>query len=71
MAELEGAKPIWQSVGVIGGAVSVLAALAGIAGYAVDPELQKSITELVMSGIGLVGGVVAVWGRIRATKKIG
>jgi hypothetical protein len=67
---LEETKPIWKSKGVWGGAIAVLAAFAGLAGYAVTPDRQAQILEagaLIASG---VGGLVAVWGRVVATKRI-
>jgi hypothetical protein len=64
-------KSIWASKGVWGGAVAVLAALAGLLGFAVTPAQQIELVEagaLIASG---VGGLVALWGRISATKRIG
>lgn len=64
-------KSIFASKGVWGGAIAVLAALAGLFGYAVSPEQQAQIVEtaaLVASGIG---GLVSLWGRIAATRRIG
>ncbi len=64
-------KSIFASKGVWGGAIAVLAALAGLFGYAISPEQQAQIVEtaaLVASG---VGGLVSLWGRIAATRRIG
>ncbi|WP_375455987.1 hypothetical protein [uncultured Methylobacterium sp.] len=64
-------KSIFASKGVWGGAIAVLAALAGLFGYAISPEQQAQIVEtaaLVASGIG---GLVSLWGRIAATRRIG
>jgi hypothetical protein len=47
-----------------------LAALAGLAGYAVTPEQQVAILEagaLIATG---VGGLVGIRGRVMATKLI-
>ena len=68
---LNDTKSIFASKGVWGGAIAVLAALAGLFGYAVSPEQQAQIVEtaaLVASG---VGGLVSLWGRIAATRRIG
>ncbi len=68
---LTDAKSVWASKGVWGGAIAVLAALAGLLGYAITPEQQAEIVEtgaLIASGIG---GLVALWGRIAATRRIG
>ena len=53
-----------------GGAIAILAALAGLAGYAVTPDQQAQILEagaLIASGLG---GLVGIWGRVMATKRI-
>ena len=40
---LTDAKSIWASKGVWGGGIAVLAALAGLLGYAITPEQQAEI----------------------------
>lgn len=61
-------KPWWQSKGVIGGAVAVVSAIAGLLGVSFD---EGQLTEsLLMIGAG-VGGVLAIWGRVVADKQIG
>lgn len=64
-------KSLFLSRGVWGGAIAVLAALAGLVGYQVTPDQQAELVEtgaLIVSGIG---GLIALWGRISATKRIG
>lgn len=75
---MNGTKGALSSVGVWGGIVAVLAGIIGVFGYAVSPEdintLANSAQQiyLAVSGIaGVFGGLVAIWGRIRASKKIG
>jgi hypothetical protein len=66
------AKPAVQSLGVWGGAVSVLSSLvlyaAGQGG--IDADLTRLIIGLFGPAAALIGGVVAIWGRIQAKTPI-
>lgn len=71
-------KAWWQSTGVWGSLVAIVASGAGFAGYVITPDDQATIVTGVEQAvhIGLevssfIGGAVALWGRIRATKAIG
>lgn len=75
---MEETKPWYLSRGVLGGAVSAVAGAAQLAGYTVTPADQAALvdgaTQLgqLAFGVGsLVGGLVAIWGRIKASKAIG
>jgi hypothetical protein len=53
-----------------GGVIAILAAGAGLASYAITPDRRAQILAagaLIASGIG---GLVATWSRIKATKLI-
>jgi len=70
-------KPWWQSTGVWGSLVAIVASGAGMLGYSVGPADQAAIVSgveqavhLVTDAVALVGAGVALWGRIRATKAI-
>jgi hypothetical protein len=63
-------KSLFESRAVWGGAVAVLAGAASLLGYTVDPVAQASIVELVTGVASILGGALAVWGRIKATKRI-
>jgi hypothetical protein len=63
-------KSLFASKAVWGGAVAILAGVASLLGYTVDPAAQTSIVELATGVASLVGGALAVWGRIKATKRI-
>lgn len=70
-------KVWWKSIGVWGSLVTVLASLAGLAGYSVGPEDQAAIVASVNNAVAigteavaLIGGLTSLWGRIRATKKV-
>lgn len=68
---MEDVKSWLASRAVWGGIIAVLSALAGLFGYTVAETDQVALVEAI-AGIGAaVGGVIAIWGRIKATKKIG
>lgn len=63
-------KKWYESKTIWGGIIALLAALAGAFGYAVDADTQASIIDLVtVVGTG-VGGLLAIFGRIKASKKV-
>ena len=59
------------SRGVWGGAIAIAAGVAGVLGYTVSPADQVQFVNLVAGLVSAVGGVLAIIGRIRATKRIG
>ncbi len=64
-------KAWYASKGVVGGVVAVLSVVLGALGYNVSPEDQEAVVAAV-SAIGAgVGGLVAIYGRLRANRKIG
>jgi hypothetical protein len=60
-------KAWWQSRTIIGSLITVAASVAGIAGYTLDVPLA---TELALSVVTLVGGVLSWYGRLKAEKII-
>lgn len=60
-------KPWWQSRTMWGGVVAAGAGIAGALGYYVDVAVT---TELATSVAGIVGGLLAIVGRISATRPI-
>jgi len=71
-------KPWYLSRGILGGAVAAVAGAAQLAGYAVTPADQAALVDgvtqiggLVAGAGSLLGGLVAIWGRIKASKAIG
>ena len=59
-----GSKTIW------GGRIALVASLAAVWGYAITPADQAQIVELITGIGGIIGSVLAIYGRIVATKKI-
>lgn len=64
-------KPFWQSKGVIGGAVAVFGAIAALAGYSLAPADEAVLVEAIAAVVSGIGGLLAVWGRVTATHRIG
>lgn len=71
-------KSILASKGVWGGVIAVLAGAAGFFGYALAPSDATALAEHAESAynagvaiVGAVGGLIAIWGRVSASKKIG
>jgi VIT1/CCC1 family predicted Fe2+/Mn2+ transporter len=62
--------PWYKSKTVLSGIVAVLAGLAGAFGYAIAPEDQEAIIEVITIAGATVGGVGAIYGRIVATKVV-
>lgn len=63
-------KHWWASKAVWGGVLAILAGLLGYFGYSVSAEDQETLA-LTLASIGSgVGGVLAIYGRIRAKASI-
>lgn len=54
-----------------GGFIAVLAGVLGFFGYQILPEDQAALVDAGAAVAASVGGVIAIWGRIKASKKIG
>ena len=68
---MEGVKSLFESRTFWGAVIAVLSALAGFIGYTVAAEDQAALIEHVSTITGVIGGLIAIWGRIKATKMIG
>lgn len=64
-------KSAFASRAVWGGIIAILASALGLWGYSISPDDQARIIDIVVSLGGAVGGAMAIYGRIKATKKIG
>lgn len=63
-------KKWYESRTVWGSAVVLLATAAGAFGFVVDEAIQGQLVDHIMAAITAAGGIVAIWGRIKASKKI-
>ncbi len=70
-------KSWYASTTIWGGAVAAVAGVAGIFGYSITPADQAALSDsigqvvtLVTSVSALGGGLLAIWGRVRASKVV-
>ena len=70
MNELLDAKPKWQSKCVIGSVVSIIVGLAVAFGIELPEGIGEQATEAVLGVIGAASGVLALYGRVVATKRL-
>ena len=68
---MEDNKAWWQSKAVWGGLVALGSAVAGGFGIYVDGATQEEIANYIVVGAGAVGALLAIYGRLKAEKKIG
>jgi hypothetical protein len=68
---MEDNKAWYSSKTVWGGLIAVGAAIAGSFGIDVDAATQGEIADYIVVGVGAIGGIVAIIGRLQASKKIG
>jgi hypothetical protein len=70
-ADAAPAKPWYASTGVWGAVVTLVGSILALRKVQLDPQLLADIRQWVLALVTLVGGGVALWGRIRATQRIG
>jgi hypothetical protein len=63
-------KPWYASTGVWGAAVTLGGSLLSLMKVQLDPQLLDDVRQWVLSLVTLIGGGVALWGRLRATRRI-
>lgn len=64
-------KAWWQSKTIIGGAVAVAAGLFGLFGVDIDVPTQESIVQNLVAIGSSLGGLVAIYGRLKARHVLG
>ena len=64
-------KSIFASKTFWGGAIALLAGILGFFGYSLLPDDQAVLVDGGTAAAAAVGGVIAIWGRVKASKKIG
>jgi len=67
---MQGTKNILESKTIWGGIVVILAAAIGLGHYTISPEDQARLTELLTNGAAVLGGILAIYGRIVASKEV-
>ena len=60
-------KPLWQSRTIIGAVVAIVAAVAGFKNIKID---VANLTDILVQASIIVGGILAIYGRIKATQPI-
>lgn len=68
---MEQYKGALSSKAVWGGIIAILASVAAIWGFKVSPDDQARLADIAIAIASGVGGIMAIWGRVTATKKIG
>ena len=67
---MQDAKPWYLSAGVWGAAVTLVGSGLSLLKFRLDPALLDDLRDWVLSLVTLVGGGVALYGRIRATRRV-
>lgn len=67
---VETEKAWWQSKTVWGGAIALAAGVAGAFGISVGLEDQEMLTAAIVGIASGVGGLLSIYGRIKANKAI-
>ncbi|MCH2199752.1 MAG: hypothetical protein MK081_13315 [Flavobacteriales bacterium] len=68
--QLTGAKPWYESKGVIGALVTTGAIVLNMVGFNVGEVLQEEIVEATLSVVAIAGTVYGLIGRLVATKEV-
>ena len=68
-------KPWWASKTIWGGIVAAACGLLALAGHQVSPDTQNFLTQqavqVATAVATVIGGVLAIYGRLKAQTKIG
>jgi hypothetical protein len=74
----EDRKPWWRSLGVWGNIIAILATCGGFFGFTLTADDQRVVADVAVRGADVVIGAVALlgelaglWGRLRASRRIG
>lgn len=74
---MDSSKLWYASSGIWGGVAAAVAGLAGIAGYTITPADQAAMADSIAQTVTLIssltavgGGLLAIFGRARASKTI-
>lgn len=61
-------KSLFKTKTFWGGALSLAAGVLGIFGYTLTPDAQNALMEAGFSIAAALGGILAIYGRAKATK---
>jgi hypothetical protein len=64
-------KPWYQSRAIWGSAVAIGASLLKLSGHELPSELQGQAVDLILNAVTLIGGAIALYGRVKASTTIG
>lgn len=64
-------KSIFSSKTFWGGLLAIVAGVLGFFGYTMGTEDQAMLVDSIAAVAAAVGGVIAIWGRVKASKVIG
>ena len=67
---MEDMKTWYQSRTIWGAVIAISASLAHAGGYNLTVADQGQFADAALSLAGTVGGLVAIWGRMKATAKV-
>jgi len=67
---MEDTKKWWQSSSIWGSVVAIGAVAAGFFGLDLDADAQAGITEAVLAIVAAAGGLLAIYGRVKASSSI-
>ena len=67
---MEDQKAWYMSKTILASIVTVIVLIAGAFNYSIDTQTQEGIVELATVIVGVVSSVVAIWGRVKASKTI-
>ena len=68
---MEDIKTWYQSRTIWGAVIAVAASLAHAGGYNLSAADQGQLADALVSLAGTAGGLMAIWGRMKATAKVG
>lgn len=63
-------KKWYQSKTVIGSVVTLIAMVLGIFGFGIGAEDQVALVNIIVGAGGFLGTILAIYGRVKASKKI-
>ncbi|MCD2172016.1 hypothetical protein [Rhizobium sp. C4] len=67
---MEDMKTWYQSRTIWGAVIAISASLAHAGGYSLSATDQGQLADAALSLAGTVGGLISIWGRMKATAKV-